>query len=150
MYINAAEYLQEIRATNIAIHNKKRALRTLDSMLEARAITYSPDRTNGTPRKDALEELAMKHIEEREKIVKEIEEKITWMYKRIDEASDFINQIESEEQREVLTLRYISMHSWSEIMVIRECDDISGQYKLHKMAIDSLQEILEREWNKKK
>lgn len=150
MYINAAEYLQEIRATNISIKNKRRALRTLDNMLEARAITYTPDRSSGTPRKDGLEELALKHIEEREKIVQEIEEKITWMCKRIDEASDYINLIESEDQREVLSLRYISMHSWSEIMVIRECDDISGQYKIHKRAIDALQDILEREWSGKK
>ena len=142
MYINAAEYLQEIRATNIAIHNKQRSLKALDNMLEAKAITYNPDRVTTSPRKDGLEELAMKHMEERERIIREIEEKITWMYKRIDEATDYINQIESEEQQEVLTLRYIDLLSWSEILDIRGCDDLRAQYKLHQRAIDSLQKIL--------
>ena len=134
--------MQEIRATNIAIHNKQRSLKALDNMLEAKAITYNPDRVTTSPRKDGLEELAMKHMEERERIIREIEEKITWMYKRIDEATDYINQIESEEQQEVLTLRYIDLHSWSEILDIRGCDDLRAQYKLHQRAIDSLQKIL--------
>lgn len=142
MYINAAEYLQEIRAINIAIHNRQRALKVLDHMLEAKGISYDPDRVSITPRKDGLEELAFKHIEEYEKTVREIREKMALMAKRIDEATEYISEIESEDQQDVLILRYIECRSWSDILNIRECDDISSQYKLHKRALESLQEIL--------
>jgi predicted site-specific integrase-resolvase len=142
MYINAAEWLQDIRATNIRIHNKQKQLTVLDNMLEAKAITYNPDRVSTTPRKDGLENLAIKHIEEREKLYAEIQKDITYMLRKMDEATDYISMIESEDQQEVLMLRYIECRSWSDIMTIRECDDISGQYKLHKRALDSLQKIL--------
>ena len=142
MYINAASYLQEIRATNILIHRKEKALKVLDDMLEAKAISYDPDRVSTTPRKDGLEELAFKHIEERKKTEGEIHEKMAWMAKRIDEATDYISEIESEDQQEVLFLRYIECKNWTEIMEIRECDDISGQYKLHKRALESMQKVL--------
>ena len=142
MYINAAEWLQDIIATNIRIHNKQKQLTVLDNMLEAKAITYNPDRVSTTPRKDGLENLAIKHIEEREKLYADIQKDITYMLRKMDEATDYISMIESEDQQEVLMLRYIECRSWSDIMTIRECDDISGQYKLHKRALDSLQKIL--------
>ena len=142
MYINAAEWLQDIRPTNIRIHNKQKQLTVLDNMLEAKAITYNPDRVSTTPRKDGLENLAIKHIEERDKLYADIQKDITYMLRKMDEATDYISMIESEDQQEVLMLRYIECRSWSDIMTIRECDDISGQYKLHKRALDSLQKIL--------
>lgn len=142
MYVNVAEWLQDIRATNIRIHNKQKQLTVLDNMLEAKAITYNPDRVSTTPRKDGLENLAIKHIEERDKLYADIQKDITYMLRKMDEATDYISMIESEDQQEVLMLRYIECRSWSDIMTIRECDDISGQYKLHKRALDSLQKIL--------
>ena len=142
MYINAAEYLQEIRAGFITLHNRQRDLKNLESMLEAKAITYNPDRINTTPRKDGLEELALKHLKKRDQILTEIDKILAFLYQRIDEASQYISEMDSEDQQEVLRLRYLQQRSWSEILEIRECDDISSQYKIHKRALESLQRIL--------
>lgn len=143
MVINAAEYMQEIRATRISIHNNQRAIKVLDYMLEPKAITYNPDRVTTSPKQDGLERLALKHIEERERIRSELEDQITWMYQRLKEATEYINKIESEDQKEVLMLRYIENKTWSEILEIRECDDIRAQYQLHKRALESLQKIID-------
>jgi hypothetical protein len=75
----------------------------------------------------------------------EIAEKIEWQARRIDEATTLISQIESKEQREVLIMRYIENKTWSDILEARDCDNLSSQYELHKRAINSLQEILDRE-----
>ena len=143
MIISAAEYMQEIRATNISIHNMKRSLKVLDDMLEAKAITYNPDRVTTSPRQDGLEQLAIKHLEEQARIQQEMQEQITWMFNRMNEATNYINEIESEDQKEVLMLRYIECRSWSDILDIRECDDISAQYRLHKRALESLQKVID-------
>lgn len=140
---SAAAYMQEIRAAKINIQNLERALKVLDDMLDAKAITYNPDRITTSPRQDGLERLAMKHLEEQAEIKAEMQEKKTWMYKRINEAIDLINQMESEEQKEVLMLRYIEHRTWSDILDIRECDDIRAQYQLHKRALENLQKIID-------
>lgn len=142
MYINAAEYLQEIRATNISIKNKQRALAALDNLIGASAIRYDLEKVSSSPKQDGMEMQAIRHLEEREKIQNAIEEQITFMHNRINEAVNFINELESEDQREVLMLRYIEQRSWADILDIRGCDDISGQYQLHKRAVGKLQDII--------
>ena len=143
MHINAAEYLQEIRSANISIKVKKQELAALDDLLGASAIQYDPDRVQSSPKQDGLERQALKHLEERDKIKKSIENKITFLHERIDEAVELINELDSEPQREVLMLRYIEQHSWSDILELRGCDDLSGQHKLHKRAVASLQKIID-------
>ena len=140
---NAAEYLQEIRATRLAIQNKKRALKSLEYMIEPRAINYDPNQVQTSPRQDGLEVMAIKHLERIDEIKAEINEKIAWMYKRVDEATDLISLIESEDQQEVLILRYINNLRWSAILEQRGCDDIRAQYQLHKRALESFQKILD-------
>ena len=142
MYMNAAEYLQEIRAANITLHNKRRELSILDTLIGASAIQYNPDRVQSSPRQDGLERQALMHLEKREKIQESIEQIIDFLHERIDEAVNYINELESEDQREVLMLRYIEQRSWADILDIRGCDDISGQYKLHKRALENLQQII--------
>lgn len=142
MYMNAAEYLQEIRAANITLHNKRRELSILDTLIGASAIQYNPDRVQSSPRQDGLERQALMHLEKREKIQDSIEQIIDFLHERIDEAVNYINELESEDQREVLMLRYIEQRSWADILDIRGCDDISGQYKLHKRALENLQQII--------
>lgn len=148
MYINAAEYLEEIRATRIAINNKTRELKTYDHMLEASGISYDTTNVSISPRQDGLERKAIAHLEKCAELRAEIAEMIEWMHKRIDEAVNYINQIESDDQKEVLMLRYIEHRSWSEVLDIRECDDIRNQYRLHQRAIDSLQQVIEGVPNK--
>ena len=146
MYINAEEYLDDIRRKGNEIKSLRNALSAIDKDLEASAITYNPDRIHtNVPRKDGLEELAFKHLERRDRIIRALEAAITERSESIEEAVRYIRQIESDDQREVLMLRYIEAHSWSEILDIRECDDIRNQCRLRDRAIESLQRIIEKE-----
>lgn len=143
MYINAAEYLEEIRSTRIAINNKRRELKACDHMIDISGISYDGDKVAISPRQDGLERKVIAHLEKCSELRAEIAEMLEWMHNRIDEAVNYINQIESDEQKDVLMLRYIEHHTWAEIMDIRECDDISGQCKLRNRAIASLQRVME-------
>lgn len=144
MYINAEEYLQEIRKLKIRIVNLRRELRMQDEILGASAIQYSPDRVQTSPRQDGLEMQVINNLEKKQEIESRIQSDIYKMMERMDEAVSIINQMESDEQKEVLMLRYIECRSWSEILDIRGCDDIRSQYKLHSRAIENLQKLLEK------
>ena len=147
--IIAREYLQEIRAMNIAIHNRQRQLAQLDYTLELSGISYSSDRIQNSPRKDSLERKAIEHLEKRERLRLDIQGAINQLLDRQNEAVTYINQIRSEKQKEILMLRYIELRSWSDILDMKGVDDISGMYKLRNRAIYSLQKILDNEKNKK-
>lgn len=143
MYLNAKEYMEDIRRQGNEIQSLRRALSAIDKDLEASAINYDPDAIHANvPRKDGLEELAFKHMERRDRIIKALEGAITERSEAIEQAVGYIQKIESDAQKEVLILRYIDSKSWSEIMVIRECDDIRSQYKLHERALNSLQAVM--------
>lgn len=143
MYQEASSYLQSIRAAYITIENKKRALAQYDYMLETSGVSYDPDKVSVSPKQDGLEKKAIKHLETVAELRAEIAEAIAWRATRINEATTFISEMDSMEQQEVLMLRYIEQKSWSEILDIRGCDDISGQYQLHKRALAKFQEILD-------
>lgn len=140
--IKAREYLEEIRAASFAITFKQRELAALDALIGASAIQYNPDKVQSSPKQDSLERQAIRHLERREKVKADIEEDITFLFERINEAVGLINEIESEDQREVLMLRYIEQYSWDDILQIRGRDDKSGQYQLHQRAIENLQQII--------
>lgn len=141
--MNAGEYLQEIRNAVITVKCEQIALRELDKLLQASAINYSGDRIQSSPRKDSLERQAIKDLEKRERIKRTIEDNITFLHERIEQAVGYISKIESPSQREVLMLRYIEQKSWGDIMIIRGCDDPSGQHQLHNRALESLQKIID-------
>lgn len=142
MYINAEEYLQDIRNLHFSIRNKKTQLAELDKTIGISAIDYEAERINSSPRRDKLEMEAIKHLEKREKIQRRLENDITEMLEKQEKAVNYINMINSEEQQEVLIMRYIECMRWSEILDARECDSISSQYRLHRRALESLQKIL--------
>lgn len=142
MYIDAREYLEEIRTTRIAINNISRELKSLDYMIEAQGISYNPDVVQSSPRQDGLERKAIAHIEKCAEYRANIAEKVEWLHKQLDEAVMYINKIDSDDQREVLMLRYVEHKNWSEILEERNCDDIRSQYKLHERALKSFQIIL--------
>lgn len=144
MYIDAEEYLKEIWQIKKSIDNKKRLLSEIDEEIGVSAIRYDGDRISSSPQKDGLEKLAIAHIERRKKLREKIEAEITALLERKEEAINLINQIESDDQKEILMLRYIECREWSEIFIIRRCDDDRSQYKLHRRAIDSLQNVLEK------
>lgn len=142
MYIDAREYLEEIRTTRIAINNISRELKSLDYMIEAQGISYNPDVVQSSPRQDGLERKAIAHIEKCAEYRANMTEKMEWLHKQLNEAVMYINKIDSDDQREVLMLRYIEHKNWSEILEERNCDDIRSQYKLHERALKSFQMIL--------
>lgn len=143
MYRDAYQYLQEIREAYSYIYNKSEDLKHYDYMLGISGINYDPDRVQSSPRQDGLEMQAIKHLEAIEEIKKDIAEKMEWRTKRINQATDLICKIESQEQQEVLRMRYINNMSWSEILEARGCDDIRNQYRLHERAVKELQKILD-------
>lgn len=142
MYIDAREYLEEIRTTRIAINNISRELKSLDYMIEAQGISYNPDVVQSSPRQDGLERKAIAHIEKCAEYRANMTEKMEWLHKQLNEAVMYINKIDSDDQREVLMLRYIEHKNWSEILEERNCDNIRSQYKLHERALKSFQMIL--------
>lgn len=142
MYINAEEYLDQIRKTRHLIDLKTKALHDLDYMIEAPGISYDKEIISTSPRQDGLERMAMAHLEKIAELKEERLRYIRQLKSEIDEAVGFISQIESKEQREVLMMRYIEDKDWSAILEARACDDLRSQYKLHERAIESLQKVL--------
>lgn len=140
---DASEYLHSIRNISRIIHDRKEELDRIDEMLKMSSIQYSPDKVQSSMRQDTLENNAIKHLEKRTALLKEIEDDITWMMERQHEAVGYISKMESKEQREVLKLRYIDCKDWAEILMLRGCDSIESQYRLHRKALENFQKILE-------
>lgn len=146
MYIDAKEYMDSIRRMGKEIQNLRRALSAIDKDLEASAINYDPNtiKTN-VPRKDGLEELAFKHLERRDRIIKTLEDTITERAEAIETAISYIKQIEQPKQREILIWYYIEGKEWSEIFKIREdagLYDAGAAFELRARGIDSLNKIM--------
>lgn len=146
MYIDAKEYLEDIRKKGNEIKSLKKALSAIDKDLEASAINYTPDRIHSNvPRKDGLEEMAFKYMERRERIVRALEEAITERSEAIQNAIEYIKLIEEPKQREMLIWYYIEGKEWSEIFKIREESGIyeaRGAIALKDRGVDSLNKIM--------
>ena len=140
--MDAKQYLEELRRIMTEKTMWEKELDRIDDMLGARAIQYQPDRVQTSPRQDGLENEAIRYAERREKIIHKLNETITELMEKQFEALTYIKQIESDDQREVLILRYIDGLKWWDIMQARRCDDISGQMKLRDRAVASLQKIM--------
>lgn len=141
MYINAEEWLNEIDALRKSISNKRRQLKVLEEENAVTGITYDIDKIRSQPKHDRLEQQVLDNLEKRERLQEKIESEITEMLQQQEHAVNVINLIDSKDQQEVLMLRYIEGRQWYDIMEERGCDDLSGQYKLHKRAVESLQKI---------
>lgn len=141
MYINAEEYLSDIESLKRHIDNKKRMLKAIKDETTVSGISYDIDRIRKAPKRDRLEEQILDSMERRKELQAKIETELSEMFVQQDEAIKYISMIESKDQQEVLMLRYIEGKQWTEIMELRGCDDLSGQYKLHKRAVASLQKI---------
>lgn len=141
MYINAEDYLRDIERLKKNIDNKRCMLKAIKEETTVSGISYDIDRIKRAPKRDRLEEQILDSIERRKQLQVKIESELNEMFIQQDEAVRYISMIESRDQQEVLMLRYIEGKQWTEIMELRGCDDLSGQYKLHKRAVASLQKI---------
>ena len=143
MYESAEDYMESIRALKSSIENKLTQLSVLQETISLTSANYDIERIRSSQKHDKLEQKVLENIEKRESLQRKIEDELTEMVERQDTAVDIINMLESEEQKKVLMLRYIKGKDWWEIMLERGRDDLSGQYKLHKRALDSLQKLLD-------
>ena len=141
MYINAEDYLRDIERLKKNKDNKRCMLKAIKEETTVSGISYDIDRIKRAPKRDRLEEQILDSIERRKQLQVKIESELNEMFIQQDEAVRYISMIESRDQQEVLMLRYIEGKQWTEIMELRGCDDLSGQYKLHKRAVASLQKI---------
>lgn len=108
------------------------------------AIQYDKEKIQTVPSKDSLEKAVIDHLERTDRLSKKLIELKNRYLEEQDEALKYIRQIDSDEQQEVLILRYICNKKWDEILRYRGCDDIRNQYRLHERALESLQYIIDQ------
>lgn len=107
------------------------------------AIQYDNDKVYTMPKRDSLENAIIDHMERTDRLSKQLIKLKNNYISDMDEALKYIRLIESDEQQEVLILRYINNKKWEEILRFRGCDDIRNQYRLHERALESFQNILD-------
>lgn len=142
--MKAFDYLEHIRQL-------KREMSVIETELDiieretfsTPAIQYDKEKINTTPSKDMLENMVIEHIRRTEGLTKELLELKNEYISCMDEALRYIRKMDSDDQQEVLILRYINNKKWEEILRYRGCDDIRNQYRLHERALESLQNILD-------
>lgn len=143
MYDSAEDYMKSIRGIKSSISNKESELKELKEIIAVTSSKYDLDKIRSSPKHDKLEQNIINNMERREMLQLRIEDDLTEMMERKDTAVSIINMIDSEDQKQVLMLRYIEGLSWAEIMEKRECDDIRNQYRLHQRALESIQKIID-------
>ena len=143
--MDAKDLLEDVKKSLWAIQNMKRTVNELDELIGISGINYDVERISSSPKKDGLEQMALEHFGQVEAVKKELL-KMTAHYAEVKKiALYFITQLESEEQREILKLRYLEGHKWWEILEMKNCDNLPGQMRLRDRAIESLQEIIDKE-----
>lgn len=141
--MDAKEYLNEIRRKMKRKAMWEDQLDRIDDLIGTKAIQYTPDKVQSSPKKDGLENEAINHLERREEIIEKINTLITEIITAQAEALEYIGQIESDDQREVLILRYVECKQWWDIADQRDRRDISSQMELRDRGLVSLQKILD-------
>lgn len=141
--MDAKEYLNEIRRKMKAKAMWEDELDRIDDLIGTRAIQYTPDKVQSSPKKDGLENQAINHLERRDEIIERINNLITEIIEAQAKALNLIGRIESDDQREVLILRYVDCLPWWDIAEKRDRRDISSQMELRDRGLASLQKILD-------
>jgi hypothetical protein len=141
--MDAKVYLNNIRQMMLEKNMWERHLERIDEMISTPAIQYDAIRVTSSPNKDSMERMALKHLEECQKIIDKINSIVVDLIQKQCEALTYIRQIESQEQQEVLILYYINAMQWREIAEIKDVDEIASQMHLRDRAINSLQKIFD-------
>lgn len=81
-------------------------------------------------------------VEAKEEKTSDLVELKTKYLNEIHTAMAYIRMIPSEEQQDILIMRYVENRKWWDILRIRNCDNLSGQMKLRDRAIEALQIII--------
>jgi len=143
MYRTAEEYMNSISDIRTSIRNKRSELKELRDAISLTSAQYDVEKIRKSNKRDKLEQSILDNVEKREALERRIEDEITEMLLRQDTAVSLINMIDSDDQKDVLMLRYIEGRTWWDIMELRGRDDLRSQYRLHQRALDALQSIID-------
>ncbi len=143
--MNASAYMEHIKDTKRNIEMIEFELDKIDNeMITVPALNYTPDKTQTSPRQDKLEKLVFALIERKEDLTEELLKLKKEYITDVHEAMRLIRMLDSEDQQEILILRYINNRKWWDILRIRDCDSLSSQQRLKARALEALQIELDK------
>lgn len=142
--MDARELLEDVKRSVWAVRNIQKTIDGLDVLIGASGISYDRDKISSSPRKDGLEMTAIHHLEEVEEAKKDLIRATAKMASLKKTALLYIAQLDSEDQREILRMRYLDGMKWWEILEVKQCDNMSGQYQLRDRAVAELQKIIDK------
>ncbi len=143
--MKAADYMEHIRGLKRNIELIERELDAIDDeMITTPGINYDPNRVTSSPRQDKLEMQVIRMIEIKEELTTKLVELKQIYILDVHEAMGYIRQIKSENQQDLLILRYINNLKWWDILKERGLDNRSSQDELKVRALNSLQKVLDR------
>lgn len=141
--MDARELLEDVKRSVWAVRNIQKTIDEMDELIAASGISYDRDKISSSPRKDGLEMTAIHHLEKIEEAKRDLIEATAKMASLKKTALLYISQLNSEEQREILRMRYLDGMKWWEILEVKQCDNMSGQYQLRDRAVVELQKIID-------
>ena len=145
--MKAIDYMEHIRGLKRNIEMIEKELDAIDDeMITTPGISYDPNRVTSSPRQDKLEMQVIRLIEIKEKLTSELLDLKQRYILDVHEAMRYIRQISSENQQDILILRYINNKKWWDILKERGYENRTSQDELKNRALTSLQKILDESY----
>ena len=144
--MKASDYMEHIRMTKRKIELVEKELDAIDDeMITVPGINYDANRVTSSPRQDKLEMQVIRLIEIKEELTAELLDLKQRYILDVHEAMGYIRQIKSENQQDILILRYSNNLKWWDILKERGYENRSSQDELKNRALASLQEIIDKD-----
>ena len=145
--MRAVDYMEHIRGLKRNIEMIEKELDAIDDeMITTPGISYDPNRVTSSPRQDKLEMQVIRLIEIKEELTSELLDLKQRYILDVHEAMRYIRQISSENQQDILILRYINNKKWWDILKERGYENRTSQDELKNRALTSLQKILDESY----
>jgi hypothetical protein len=145
--MRAIDYMEHIRGLKRNIEMIEKELDAIDDeMITTPGISYDPNRVTSSPRQDKLEMQVIRLIEIKEELTSELLDLKQRYILDVHEAMRYIRQISSENQQDILILRYINNKKWWDILKERGYENRTSQDELKNRALTSLQKILDESY----
>ena len=145
--MKAIDYMEYIRGLKRNIEMIEKELDAIDDeMITTPGISYDPNRVTSSPRQDKLEMQVIRLIEIKEELTSELLDLKQRYILDVHEAMRYIRQISSENQQDILILRYINNKKWWDILKERGYENRASQDELKNRALTSLQKILDESY----
>lgn len=144
--MKASDYMEHIRMTKRKIELVEKELDAIDDeMITVPGINYDANRVTSSPRQDKLEMQVIRLIDIKEELTAELLDLKQRYILDVHEAMGYIRQIKSENQQDLLILRYINNLKWWDILKERGYENRSSQDELKNRALASLQDIIDKD-----